>query len=141
MPTTRASGAQTPVTLPLAPADARRELRTLLTGTRWCPHVDSVVLAVHEALVNADRHGGGAVRLDASVEGDALVIEVCDRGPGFEFPPPADQVVTETSDPFSEHGRGVWLIRQIASRAETDRRGDDFCLRMRFDPPGVRTRR
>ncbi|HVF14987.1 MAG TPA: ATP-binding protein [Acidimicrobiales bacterium] len=141
MPTTRASGEHTPVILPLAPADARRELRILLAGTRWCPQVDSVVLAVHEALVNADRHGGGAVRLDVCIHGDALVIEVCDRGPGFEFPTPADQVVTETSDPFSEHGRGVWLICQIASRAETDRRGDNFCLRMQFDPPGGRTRR
>jgi anti-sigma regulatory factor (Ser/Thr protein kinase) len=134
----RATGQPAPVTLPLAPSDARRELKALLAGTRWCREADSVVLAVHEAIVNADRHGGGAVRVDASVKGDALEVEVCDRGPGFEIPS-ADRTGTVSSaDPFAEDGRGLWLICRIASRAETGWSGSDFCLRMRFEPPGVR---
>ncbi len=109
----------------------------MLTGTRWCRHVDGVVLAVHEALTNADRHGGGVVRVHAAVERGALVIEVCDRGAGFEFPA-ADEVAengTPPDDPLAEHGRGLCLMREIATRIETERHGSHFCLRLRFDPP------
>ncbi len=95
---------------------------------------DTVVLAMHEALVNADRHGGGAQRLQASIEGEALVVVVVDRGPGFEIPD-ADRRGTLVES-FAEGGRGLWLICQIASRAETGREDGEFCLRMRFDPPG-----
>jgi len=115
-------------------------LKVLLAGTRWCRESDSVVLAVHEALINADRHGGGVVRAHAVVDGASLVVVVCDRGPGFEIPETM-AAPTTSSDPFAENGRGLWLIRQIASRAETGRDCGDFCLRMRFDPPGPPARR
>ena len=98
-----------------------------------------MVLAVHEALVNANRHGGGAVRLRASIDGDSLVVDVCDRGSGFELPP-ADRPPSADDDPFAENGRGLWLICRIASRAETGWDDGDFCLRMRFDTTGGRTR-
>lgn len=99
-----------------------------------------MVLAVHEAIVNADVHGGGATRVDARIEGDALEVAVCDRGPGFEIPR-ADREPTIGADPYAEDGRGLWLICRIATRAETGWNGGHFCLRMRFEPPGVRTRR
>jgi anti-sigma regulatory factor (Ser/Thr protein kinase) len=136
----RATGQPAPVTLPLLPSDARRELKALLAGTRWCREADSVALAVHEAIVNAERHGGGAVRVDASIQGDALEVAVCDRGPGFEIPG-SDRQPTGTADPFAEDGRGLWLICRIASQAETGWNDGDFCLRMRFDPPGGSARR
>jgi anti-sigma regulatory factor (Ser/Thr protein kinase) len=110
-------------------------LKGLLAGTRWCREADSVVLAVHEALINANRHGGGAVALQASVDRQALVVEVCDRGAGFEIAPPGGPP-TEWADPFAEDGRGLWLISQLADRVETGWRGGDFCLRMWFEPPG-----
>jgi anti-sigma regulatory factor (Ser/Thr protein kinase) len=97
-------------------------------------------LAVHEAIVNADRHGGGATRVDASIDGDALEVAVCDRGSGFEIPR-ADLEPSGAADPFAEDGRGVWLICRIASRTETRWDGGQFCLRMRFEPPGARPRR
>jgi len=140
MPTTQATGQPTPVPLPLTPGDARRELKALLAGTPWCRMADSVVLAVHEALTNADRHGGGVVRVHASVEGDSLVIEVCDRGCGFEMPA-TSRAGTAPADLLAEHGRGVWLINQIATRAETGRDNGDFWLRMWFGSPGARARR
>jgi len=139
MPATRAPGQQSPVTLPLRPADARRELKAFLVGTRWCQVADTVVLAVHEALVNADRHGGGALRLQVAIEGEALVVVVCDGGPGFEIPD-ADRRGASVES-FAEDGRGLWLICQIASRAETGREDGEFSFRMRFDPPGGRSRR
>jgi anti-sigma regulatory factor (Ser/Thr protein kinase) len=108
----------------------------MLTGGRWCRHVDLVVLAVHEALTNADRHGGGVSQVHACVDRGALVITVCDRGPGFEIPPaPVPDDTADDADPLAEDGRGLWLIRQIASRVEADRKDGDFCLRLRFDPP------
>ncbi len=134
MATTRATGQPAPVPLPLTPKAAREALEVFLADSRWCRETDLVVLAVHEALINADRHGGGVSQIHASVEGGALVIVVCDRGAGFEMPTGIGAPTT-AADPFAENGRGVWLIRQIASDAETRRDGADFCLRMRFDPP------
>ncbi|HEX7277516.1 MAG TPA: ATP-binding protein [Acidimicrobiales bacterium] len=107
----------------------------MLTGTRWCRHVDGVVLAVHEALTNAERHGGGVVRVHAAVERGALVIEVCDRGKGFDFPAALEGEDTPPDDPLAEHGRGLCLMQRIATRVETERDGAGFCLRLRFDPP------
>lgn len=137
---TRATGQPAPVTLPLRPSDARRELKALLAGTRWCRDADSVALAVHEAIVNAELHGGGAVRVNAAINGDGLEVAVCDRGPGFEIPR-SDREAAVSADPFAEDGRGLWLICRIASQAETGWNDGDFCLRMRFDPPGRSTRR
>lgn len=101
----------------------------MLTGTRWSRHIDAVVLAVHEALTNAANHGGGIVGVHASVDGGALVVEVRDRGPGFDL---RAEVI---ADPFAEHGRGLCLMRRMATVVEAERVGRDFCLRLRFDPP------
>jgi anti-sigma regulatory factor (Ser/Thr protein kinase) len=134
MPTTRATGQPATVPLPLAAGEARQALKALLTGTRWCRQSDSVVLAVHEALTNAERHGGGALRVYAWVDQGVLVVAVCDRGPGFRLPPAACESVPG-ADPFAEHGRGLCLMAQIASRVEAGTDDGDFCLRLRFDPP------
>ena len=109
----------------------------MLTGSRWCRHIDSVVLAVHEALINAERHGGGVVRVHAAVDHGALVVEVCDRGDGFDLPTAldADTNGAGAADPYAEHGRGLHLMSEIATRVEADRDDGDFCLRLRFDPP------
>ncbi len=115
--------------LPVTPGDARRELKAILAGTRWGRHADAVVLAVHEALTNADRHGGGVLRVAATLDRGALVVTVCDRGLGFEL---AGRVAAE---PLAEHGRGLHLMSQIATRVETGRDDGDFCLHLRFDPP------
>ena len=108
----------------------------MLTGSRWCRHIDAVVLAVHEALTNAERHGGGVVRVHASVDHGALVVEVTDRGDGFDLPSELDaDEASAAADPFAEHGRGLHLMNEIATKVEADRDDGDFCLRLRFDPP------
>ncbi|MEA2825886.1 MAG: Histidine kinaselike ATPase domain [Actinomycetota bacterium] len=129
MPKTRATGQPAPLSLSVTPGDARRELEAILQGTRWCRHADTVVLAVHEALTNADRHGGGVLRVEAMIDQGVLVVAVCDRGPGFAL---SDQV---EADPLAEHGRGLCLMNQIASGVEAGRDDGDFCLRLRFAPP------
>ncbi len=87
------------------------------------------MLAVHEALTNADRHGGGVLRVEAAIIGGALVVTVCDRGGGFELSG------RSASDPLAEHGRGLHLMCQIATVVDTGRDDGDFCLYLRFDPP------
>jgi anti-sigma regulatory factor (Ser/Thr protein kinase) len=104
-------------------------LEAILRGTRWCRHADAVVLAVHEALTNAERHGGGILRVEATIDQGALVVVVCDRGEGFEISG------REAADPLAEHGRGLCLMSQIATRVEGGWQDGDFCLRLRFDPP------
>jgi signal transduction histidine kinase len=44
-------------------------------------------------LDNANRHGSGAIRVDASVDGDEVVVTVSDNGPGL--PPDATEQVFE----------------------------------------------
>ena len=131
---TRTTDHPAPVPLPVTPRGARRELKSLLDDYEWPGDVDAVMLAVHEAMINAAHHGGGIVRVEACLDHDALAILVCDRGPGFVFPA-SSRAGTSPADPLAEGGRGLWLICQIASWAEAHREGTDFCLRLRFDPP------
>ena len=68
------------------------------------------VLAAGEAMGNAIDHADGAGGL-VSVIGypDRAVIEVSDRGPGFD---PAD--VPQSRDPYAERGRGIQLMKLLA---------------------------
>ena len=46
--------------------------------------LEALVQAAREAMVNAARHGGGAVSVYLEVTGDAAEVFVKDRGPGFD---------------------------------------------------------
>jgi len=107
---------------------ARQQLEHLLAERRWSGDVEAVVLAMHEALVNAQRHAGGAVAAEAFVDGSTLTIEILDRGPGFDLPSQP-----EPPDPLSERGRGLWLMCRTSSECEVRRQGDETCVRLRFD--------
>jgi anti-sigma regulatory factor (Ser/Thr protein kinase) len=101
----------------------------MLEQRAWPGNVDGVVLAVHEALTNADLHGGGTTSATAHVEDSTvLVVEVRDRGPGFDV----EQHARHPPDPLAERGRGLWLITQTADEWEVDTRGRETCLRLRF---------
>ena len=134
LPTTRATGTPAQTSLPLSPGGARRGLQAFMAETGWRGDADSVALAVHEAVTNCDRHGGGVVEAWAEIRDDALEVVVCDRGPGFEIPPTSRAGAAPT-DPLAENGRGLWLICHIASRAEASRRGAEFCLHLWFEAP------
>ncbi|MDP8937677.1 MAG: ATP-binding protein [Actinomycetota bacterium] len=118
----------TPTPLSLRPARARQQLEDLLADGRWPGDVDSVVLAMHEALVNAQRHAGGAIAVDAVLDGSTLILEIYDRGPGFDLPPEP-----EAPEPLAERGRGLWLMCRISTRCEVRRQGDETCVHLRFD--------
>ncbi|MBF0531951.1 MAG: ATP-binding protein [Candidatus Omnitrophica bacterium] len=80
-----------------------------------------IKLALHEALVNAVRHGNQmnpqlAVRVDIALEPGKLAITVTDQGRGFD----ARQVPVPTCVEHLEKlsGRGIFLIRKIMDQAE-----------------------
>ena len=112
------------------PSRARSQLRSLLATARWPGDVDGAVLAIDEALTNADDHGGGVTSVDATVSGPTLILEVRDRGPGFDL----GRSVGCPPNPLSEHGRGLWLIGEIADACDVHTTQGETCLRMRFGP-------
>lgn len=122
-----ASSLARPMSLSPQPGVARRQVSQLLGDARWPGDVDAVVLALHEAIINAHRHGGGVTQATAAVEGDTVRIEVRDRGRGFTVPPSPD-----VPDPAAETGRGLFLIRRLATEADVCRTGDEVCLLLRF---------
>lgn len=77
-------------------------------------------LALGEALANAVLHGAPCkadqeddrhVCLSLWSYGDHLVIHVCDRGPGFEPPPPPYQMPLAAWE--TTHGRGLPLMETL----------------------------
>jgi anti-sigma regulatory factor (Ser/Thr protein kinase) len=116
------------VSLSPQPADARHEVGRVLRDAGWAGDFDTVILAVHEAMVNAQRHGGGVTGATVKVDGGAVEVEVRDRGRGFVVPEsPA------MPDPSAEEGRGLFLIRNLAARADVTSSGGEHCLHLRFE--------
>lgn len=111
------------------PSRARHELDALLREVAWPGDAEGAVLAVHEALMNADRHAGGATQAVARIDGSTVVVEIHDGGPGFDL----DGHARHTPDPLAERGRGLWLISQIADGWQVDRSHGRTCLRLRFE--------
>ena len=80
--------------------------------------LDDFVLAVHELVTNAVRHGGGSGRLELWRYDDALRCEVVDHGAGTAGLPvdrPAGSV---------PGGRGLWLAHQLADGLTLNHRAD-----------------
>ena len=120
-----------PINLSLRPAVARRQLKALLEDESWPGDADAIVLALHEALVNASRHGGGARRAEAGIAGADLVITVFDRGAGFDPGPFAQR----SPEPMAERGRGLWLISRLATAYEVSSTAEGNVVTMRFARP------
>lgn len=79
-----------------------------------------VRLALGNAVHNACRHAHSEVRLSARKEGELLVFEIADDGPGFPV-----AMLASSGDlpaPASEHGTGMglYLARKIASLHRLD---------------------
>ncbi|MET8981565.1 ATP-binding protein [Streptomyces sp. NPDC004539] len=94
--------------------------RRLLLGTMETAGVDPDVcydlsVALSEACANAVEHGGGttseAYRVTAYLDGEKCRIEVADSGPGFVQ---GERAAPRVSSSEAEHGRGLFLIRQLA---------------------------
>lgn len=119
-----------PHALSPSPGRARHELQRLLESASWTGDVDAVILAVHEALANSQRHGGGVTGAFVQLQGEQVVVEVCDGGPPFD----ARHHTRRPPDPFAERGRGLWLISQIAHEWDIRRQRGENRLQLRFRP-------
>ena len=98
------------------------EIRRFVEETATAIGVDpavipNVILAVDEAVTNIIVHGyqgqGGAIEIEVSLEGDALMIRIRDEAAPFDptsVPPPDMILSLEQRTPG---GLGIHLIRQI----------------------------
>lgn len=83
-------------------------------------------LAVGEALSNAYDHADGGCVMTLQTYADRVVVEVRDRGCGFEI---SDDEEPEASE---ERGRGIKLMRMLVDSVEVRRRKDaqGTCVRL-----------
>ena len=121
------SAVHRPVDLSTQPALARRQLARILDEIHWPGDADGAILAVHEAMVNSHRHGGGVTRATAAFDGRSLVVRIWDQGRGFQVP-----TSPQPADTAAERGRGLFLIRHLASDAHVVRAGYDVQLILTF---------
>jgi serine/threonine-protein kinase RsbW len=77
-------------------------------------------LALTEACTNSVRHayagGEGLVEILYELHPDRLVVEVSDRGEGFD--PPADPATALDGDDLTEGGLGIAIIEALADEFE-----------------------
>ena len=73
--------------------------------------VADIELALTEACTNVLDHAGEAdeYEVSAGIDGDMCVIEVIDRGEGFD----SDDLGLSDADPTAEDGRGIQLMRAL----------------------------
>jgi anti-sigma regulatory factor (Ser/Thr protein kinase) len=71
--------------------------------------IDGFVIAVHEMLANALNHGRPPVNLRVWVDTAELTCLIDDNGPGIANP----LTGYRHPEPALEHGRGLWLARQL----------------------------
>lgn len=114
-------------------SEVRGRLRTVsgregLSGA----DLDRFVLAVHEAMTNAVRHGGGHGQLLLWSRAGTLWCEVVDHGTGI----PQDAIPTRQPG-AGQVTRGLWLIRRTCTscRITTDATGTRLLLGYRLDRP------
>ena len=74
------------------------------------PRSEDFVLAVHEVMCNAIRHGGGSGLVRVHRDDGMLRCEVTDHGPGLS----QDKIpLTPPAWESGDSGRGLWLVRQL----------------------------
>ena len=117
----RDAGATLCVRLPLSRASANR-LRTALSGHLVANGVPrkaarEVLLAADEAFNNAFMHSGdvGETELRAEVGHSQVVVEIRDRGCGFDARRFDARAIP---DPLVSHGRGLFLIHRLMDEVE-----------------------
>ncbi|MEV0733999.1 ATP-binding protein [Polymorphospora sp. NPDC050346] len=89
------------------------------------------VVAVHELVTNAVRHGGGHGRLELSLQDRTLICSISDHGSGVSGlpagPPPNDR----------PGGRGLYLARQLTGALLIDQRGDGVTATVTVELPAA----
>lgn len=101
-------------------ADAVRGafLETLRRDGYPAPQRAVAEIVLGELLGNAVRYAAGTVDLTIEWENGHPIVHLLDRGPGFTF------VAALPKDPFSERGRGLYLVHALAHEFHVARRPD-----------------
>jgi anti-sigma regulatory factor (Ser/Thr protein kinase) len=84
-------------------------------------------VAANEVLTNAVVHGRGPTSLLAWTEGTVLVCQIDDHGPGIDDPVAGYRPPPTTA----EHGRGLWLARQLVDLIQIVPGPDGTSVRLR----------
>jgi Anti-sigma regulatory factor (Ser/Thr protein kinase) len=122
---------------PSSAAVLREALTTYLTAN----DIDDastrlIVLCADEALINAVAHAAGSpVGVFADLRDDHVTLEVSDGGPGFD---PSQIDSDAEPDLMGEHGRGLFLIRNLMDDLEILSDEHGTTLHMERNLPGVR---
>ena len=123
---------------PSSAAVLREALTTYLTAN----DIDDaatrqIVLCADEALINAVAHAAGSpVGVFADLRDDHFTLEVSDGGPGFD---PSQIDNYQEPDLMGEHGRGLFLIRNLMDDLEILSDEHGTTLHMGRVLPGVFT--
>ena len=111
-------------------------LMRLIQGSQCVPGDEfDVELALREALGNAVLHGNQEdsekkVHIRCSCQpGKEISIVVTDQGKGFDFEKTVGNGLT--SDPASEHGRGIQLMKACMDDVRFERGGSEVHMRKR----------
>ncbi len=106
----------------------------LIEGSQCVPGEEfDVELALREALENAVVHGNQQdpdtkVHVRCRCQpGKEISIVVMDQGKGFDFA----RTVVNTTDPDSEHGRGIQLMKAYMDDVHFERGGSEVHMRKR----------
>ncbi len=104
------------------------EVMEKLDGTSWgSKDLFAINLALEEALVNAVTHGNHGdkaknVAFRCRLNNDCVYFRIEDEGNGFN--PDAVPDPTDPENIMIASGRGVWLIRNFASRVSWNDKGN-----------------
>lgn len=88
-------------------------------------------LCVEEIVRNAITHGNRSdekkpVKIDYRLDGDKFIIEVEDRGTGFDYKKIPDP--THKDNIMEKTGRGVYLVRHLMDKVEYNDKGNKVKL-------------
>ena len=111
---------------PRAPSRARREIEKLTEDLRW--RAADVLLVVSELVTNSVRHGPARAEIEllARRSEEALEVEVCEPGPGFELPRRVTQPALQGG------GLGLVIVDELAD-AWGLRTDGEACVWVRFE--------
>jgi anti-sigma regulatory factor (Ser/Thr protein kinase) len=91
--------------LPLSPASSRMA-REFVVSVTQVPEDVRVAVVVTELVTNAVVHGHSRPHLTVGCDGDAVVVQVADDGPG--------RPIVQSVDAVETSGRGLVLVDQMA---------------------------
>ncbi len=87
----------------------------------------AIRFTTEDAVLNAIQHGyrgstEGRVEIESIVQSDEVIIEVVDKGCGFQFRPDTVPGFFSESECYRSNGRGLYMMFQLMDRVEMDAR-------------------